>query len=103
MLYELIGPGCGKLALYLSGSYSNKLEDLVTVNESTPEGAQKTELELLIERINKIQEEIPKWNVNEDEHAFTEEAERHFKSLQQENLASMRGMARKPKFSRRHK
>lgn len=103
VLYELIGPACGKLALYLSGSYSDKLEDLVTVNESTPEGAQKTELELLIERINKIQEEIPKWNVNEDEHAFTEEAERHFTSLQQEQLASMRGMARKPKFSRRHK
>ena len=103
VLYELIGPACGKLALYLSGSYSNKLEDLVTVNESTPEGAQKTELELLIERIQKIQEEIPKWNVNEDEHAFTEEAGRHFTSLEQEQIVSMRGMARKPKFSRRHK
>lgn len=103
VLYELIGPACGKLALYLSGSYSDKLEDLVTVNESTPEGAQKTELELLIERINKIQEEIPKWNINEDEHAFTEEAERHFTSLQQEQLASMRGMAQKSKFSRRRK
>ena len=28
VLYELIGPACAKLSLYLSGSYSNKLEDL---------------------------------------------------------------------------
>ncbi len=76
VLYELIGPGCGKLALYLSGSYSNKLEELVTVSENEPDGTQKTELELLIERIQKIQEEIPKWNENEDEHAYTEEAEK---------------------------
>ncbi len=104
VLYELIGPGCGKLALYLSGSYSNKLEDLVTVSENTPEGTQKTELELLIERIQKIQEEIPKWNVNEDEHAYTEEAERHFRSLAQENLSSSAKVIRNPKsFTRRHK
>ncbi|MBO4507238.1 MAG: cation:proton antiporter [Spirochaetaceae bacterium] len=104
VLYELIGPGCGKLALYLSGSYSNKLEDLVTVSENTPEGTQKTELELLIERIQKIQEEIPKWNVNEDEHAYTEEAERHFRSLAQEHLDQMPGISRNTKsFTRRHK
>ena len=88
VLYELVGPGCGKLALYLSGSYSQKLEDLVTVEESTPEGAHKTEVELLIERIHKIQEEIPKWNKNEDEHVFTEEAEQQYISMQEELLSS---------------
>ena len=29
VLYELIGPACAKLSLYLSKSYSNKLEDIV--------------------------------------------------------------------------
>lgn len=103
VLYELIGPGCGKLALYLSGSYSNKLEDLVTVNESTPEGAQKSELDLLIERIQKIQEEIPKWNVNEDEHAYTEEAERHFESLAQDHISSPRIVRDRKFFPRRRR
>ena len=29
VLYELIGPACAKLSLYLSKSYSNKLEEIV--------------------------------------------------------------------------
>lgn len=77
VLYELIGPGCAKLALYLSKSYSNKLEDLVTVPESTPDGKAKTQLELLIERIQKIQEELPAHTINEEERAFNEAAEHH--------------------------
>ena len=32
VLYELIGPACAKLALYLSKSYSNDLDDLVPVD-----------------------------------------------------------------------
>jgi hypothetical protein len=35
VLYELIGPASAKLSLYLSKSYSTKLEDLVEVNEKT--------------------------------------------------------------------
>ena len=31
VLYELVGPGCAKLALFCSGSYSTKLEDLTDV------------------------------------------------------------------------
>ena len=79
VLYELIGPACAKLSLYLSKSYSNKLEDLVElpVEEDAP---QKTEVELLIERIQKIQEELPKHNdpFYEDELAFSEAAEEHY-------------------------
>ena len=79
VLYELIGPGCAKLSLYLSKSYSNKLEDIVElpVEEDAP---QKTEVELLIERIQKIQEELPKHNdpFYEDELAFSEAAEEHY-------------------------
>lgn len=75
VLYELIGPACAKLSLYLSKSYSNKLEEIVSVPGTTPEGEEKSALELLIERIQKIQEEIPKHNINEDERAFTEAAE----------------------------
>lgn len=75
VLYELIGPASAKLSLYLSGSYSNKLEELVELPELTPDGRPKTQLELLIERIEKIQEELPRHGVSEEERAFTEAAE----------------------------
>ncbi len=75
VLYELVGPVCAKLSLYLSGSYSDKLEELVDVSVTNEHGEPKTELELLIERIQKIQEEIPKHHIPEDEQAFTNAAE----------------------------
>ena len=59
VLYELLGPGCAKLALYLSKSYSTKLEDVAVVEEVTESGERKTEAQLLIERIRKIQTELP--------------------------------------------
>lgn len=80
VLYELIGPACAKLSLYLSGSYSDKLEDVVEVEERSAAGEPKTSLELLIERIEKIQKEIPAHEVNENEAAFTEAAERYQES-----------------------
>ena len=75
VLYELIGPGCAKLALYLSHSYSTKLEELVDV-EQTAQSPQKSELELLIERIQKIQQELPAHNydISPEEQAFTQAA-----------------------------
>ena len=79
VLYELIGPACAKLSLYLSKSYSNKLEEIVEIPEE--EGAeQKTELELLIQRIQAIQQELPKHDdpFYEDEKAFSEAAEEHY-------------------------
>ena len=77
VLYELIGPAAAKLSLYLSKSYSNRLEDLVSVSEKTPDGKVKSQVELLIDWIQKIQEELPVHTINEDEAAFTEAAENH--------------------------
>lgn len=72
VLYELIGPGCAKLSLYLSHSYSNKLEDIAPIEDTNG----KSELDLLIERIHKIQDELPKHKtpLEEDEDAFSEAA-----------------------------
>ena len=78
VLYELIGPGAAKLSLWLSGSYSNELEDVVQVTETTETGEKKTELDLLIERIQKIQSELPEHTENENERAFTEAAEEYY-------------------------
>lgn len=81
VLYELIGPACGKLSLYLSGSYSNKIEDIVTISETDESGIQKTSLELLIERIQAIQKELPEHTVSEEEQAFTSAAEEQYELL----------------------
>ena len=71
VLYELIGPAAAKLSLYLSGSYSDKIEDVAPVEEEAG-GKKKTEVEILIERINKIRSELPQENPAEK--AFTEAA-----------------------------
>ena len=79
VLYELIGPACAKLSLYLSRSYSTKLEELVP--EPLPEdaAAPPTEVERLIARIHAIQAELPRHEdpYYEDEKAFSEAAEEH--------------------------
>ncbi len=77
VLYELIGPACAKLALYCSGSYSVKLEELVPVEEHTEQGEPKPSVELLIERIQKIQQELKEEAEaeSEEERAFTQAAE----------------------------
>ena len=72
VLYELIGPACAKLSLYLSKSYSNNIEDVTEV-ETTVDGVKKSEVEILIERIQKIQSEIPE-HTETPEDAFTEGA-----------------------------
>lgn len=79
VLYELIGPACAKLSLYLSGSYSNKLEDLAPIPEAEPGEPPKSQVELLIERIQTIQQELPKHDnpYYDDELAFTQAAEEH--------------------------
>ncbi|MBQ6171796.1 MAG: cation:proton antiporter [Clostridia bacterium] len=71
VLYELIGPACAKLSLYLSHSYSNKIETAVPMDEK--EIAEKNEVELLIARIDKIRKELPEENPSE--RAFNEAAE----------------------------
>mgnify|MGYP000912714215 FL=1 len=84
VLYELLGPGCAKLALYLSRSYSTKLEDVAVVAEVTETGEQKSDVQLLIERIRKIQSELPplESDVSEEEAAFTEAAEEQLAQTQ---------------------
>ncbi len=82
VLHELIGPSTAKAALYLSGSYSDKLEDLVQVEEKTPDGTQKAPVELLIERIHAIQQTLPPPTITaENEKAFTEAAEEHLEAM----------------------
>ena len=74
VLYELIGPACAKLSLYLSKSYADTLEEMVPAEQFQEDGKLKNDVELLIERIQKIQEELPKHptKVEEDEQAFME-------------------------------
>ena len=91
VLYELIGPGAAKLSLYLSGSYSDKLEDLAPVEEKGADGIAKTEVELLIERIQKIQSEIPAHTENENERAFTEAAEEYYREQHMPSRRSRQG------------
>ena len=79
VLYELIGPGSAKLSLYLSGSYSNELESVAPVPAVSEDGKQKSEVELLIERIQKIQSELPAHTETENERAFTEAAEEYYR------------------------
>lgn len=79
VLYELIGPACAKLSLYLSKSYSNNLDDITVVTPENEDGSKKTDVEILIERIKKIQEQLPEHEalLNEEEIAFTEAADEY--------------------------
>lgn len=81
VLYELIGPACAKLSLYLSGSYSARLEDIVPAQELDENGAQKSAVELLIQRIQTIQAELPHDMVSDEEQAFLEAAEEQIEAL----------------------
>ena len=92
ILYELIGPGAAKLSLYLSGSYSKNLEALAPVPETGEDGKKKTDLELLIDRIQKIQSELPAHTENENERAFTEAAEEYYR---EQNLPFRRNARRR--------
>ena len=60
------------MSLYLSHSYSDKLEDAAPL---APDEPQKSEVELLIERIQKIQQELPAHaQPSQEETAFTRAA-----------------------------
>ena len=83
VLYELIGPACAKLSLYLSKSYSNQLEQIVPAEELNADGSKKTACDLLIERIDKIQKEIHEQSqtLPEDEQAFLDAAEEQYEPV----------------------
>lgn len=91
VLYELIGPACAKLSLYLSKSYSTKLEELVPLEERSTDEEKKNSLELLIERVQKIQLELAQEPVDEEENAFTEAAEEQLHSLSVRSVQSISG------------
>ncbi len=91
ILYELAGPGLAKLSLYLSGSYSSRLEEIVPVPETDESGKPKTEAQKLIERIDAIQKELEaRRGPGEEEKAFTEEAIRHYEELLREETPPRR-------------
>ena len=98
VLYELLGPGCAKLALYLSKSYSTRLEDVAVVEEVTESGERKTEAQLLIERIRKIQTELPPMPAHGE---TTEEEEAAFMEAAEEQYACNMQMLRRHSYLRR--
>ena len=76
VLYELVGPGCSKLALYLSGSYGQDVPEPAK-NEAEPP---KSGLETLIERMKAIEARLPEpaETSPEEEWAFTQAAQEQF-------------------------
>lgn len=84
ILYEIIGPAAAKLSLYLSGSYSDKIEDLAPVQTVDEQGNPRREVDILIERIQKICAEIPapeKVEMSPEEQAFMEAADEQYGAL----------------------
>lgn len=77
VLYELVGPACAKLSLYLSKSYSSKLEDIVPEEQVVEEGKENNAVELLIKRIAVIQEDLRQDIPSEEEMAFQEAADEY--------------------------
>jgi len=84
VLYEIIGPACAKLSLYLSGSFSNKLEDLTAVPVHSETGQPLPPVEVLIQRIQQIQAEQAKERrvVSREEAAFTQAAEEQLRAAE---------------------
>ena len=91
VLYELVGPACAKLSLYLSKSYSHKIEDSVPVEELDECGKPISAVELLIQRIQVIQAELPHNTVSEEEQAFLEAAEDQIAALSSIQMRGRRG------------
>ncbi len=77
IMYELVGPVLAKYSLFKSGAYSNKLEDITTVETTTADGKEKSPIEILVEQLQQIQDDIAKSNseMNENEKAFIQAAE----------------------------
>ncbi|MGI6717200.1 MAG: cation:proton antiporter [Eubacteriales bacterium] len=78
IIYEIIGPVCAKVALYLAKAYPQSIEEVTSVSEVTETGKQKTPVEVLIERIQEIQKELPQKHISEEEQAFNDAAEEQY-------------------------
>ncbi|MBP1581554.1 MAG: cation:proton antiporter, partial [Oscillospiraceae bacterium] len=94
VLYELVGPGCAKLSLYLSKSYSTKLEEIVPLEETT-EDTRPNMVEQLIERIQIIQQELKAETESAEERAFTEAAQTHIEAMSLQHARFLSGGRRK--------
>ena len=95
VLYEIIGPACAKLSLFLSGSYSENLEELVPLEHV--DGEEKSTVELLIERIRVIQSTIPPHEAHAaaEEQAFNDAAEEHYNANYNSMWAGRRPFGRR--------
>ena len=94
VLYELVGPGCAKLSLYLSKSYSTKLEEIVPLEETT-EDTRPNMVEQLIERIQIIQQELKAETESAEERAFTEAAQTHIEAMSLQHARFLSGGRKK--------
>ena len=93
ILYELIGPACAKLSLYLSGSISDNIEDIAPVETVDVDGKPKREVDILIERIQKIRAEIPEPDKPEtslEEQAFIDAIEDQYEARYDLHKSRMR-------------
>ena len=77
IMYELVGPVLAKYALFKSGSYSNNLDEITTVEKVDENGNPKSQIDILVEQLKQIHEEVSKQHSlqAENENAFTEAAE----------------------------
>lgn len=77
ILYELIGPACAKLSLYLSDSYGSKAEPVLEVAKKAEQAGEPSEAETLEARLLQIQGKIEKkkYARSEEEEAFMEAAD----------------------------
>lgn len=91
VLYELIGPACAKLSLYLSKSYDPNNKNLVITEQpqETKEHIEaKNKIDDLIRQIKDIQSTLPKHTQNEmseEEKAFVEASEELFYTADNNN------------------
>ena len=82
ILYELIGPGCAKLGLYLSHSYGHDdIDAVVPADSVTPETVEEgssKQIDTLVAQINQLSKEVGELEPEEaSEQAFTEAAEEY--------------------------
>ena len=84
ILYELIGPACANYSLHLAGAIPNKIEDVAPVETVDESGKKKSEVDILIARIEKIREELPppeRQEMSPEEAAFLEAADEQYEAL----------------------
>lgn len=83
VLYELVGPACAKLSLYLSGSYSNELDSLVPPEQIEKAEEKIDQVQILIGQIQEIQKTLPEHTQtsSEEEQAFLDAAEEQLEQM----------------------